>query len=202
MQPWHETGRWVEQASVLCNVTALMGCGAFTAAGRKTSATVAFGPVLGIDRATYDRVGGHADPTVRSMHTEDIGLARAVGKSELYTGRPDTSFRMYPEGLAQTIRGWTRSIATGARFTPWWIALATLAWVWSLAGGWIAMPIVYPVSALQVWVLGRRAASVHPVTAVLYPLAVLAFVVIFLRSLVALVMGRRVEWKGRRVEPR
>lgn len=202
MQPWHATGRWVEQASVLCNVTALMGCGAFTAAGRKTSATVAFGPVLGIDRATYDRVGGHADPTVRSMHTEDIGLARAVGKSELYTGRPDTSFRMYPEGLAQTIRGWTRSIATGARFTPWWIALATLAWVWSLAGGWIAMPIVYPLSALQVWVLGRRAASVHPVTAVLYPLAVLAFVVIFLRSLVALVMGRRVEWKGRRVEPR
>ena len=100
------------------------------------------------------------------------------------------------------MRGWTRSIATGARFTPWWIALATLAWVWSLAGGWIATPIVYPLSALQVWVLGRRAASIHPLTAVLFPLAVLAFVVIFLRSLVALVFGRRVEWKGRRVDAR
>jgi 4,4'-diaponeurosporenoate glycosyltransferase len=202
IQPWHETEGWFEQASVLCNVTALMGCGAFTPAGRATSATVAFGPVLGVERVRYDQVGGHAHPSVRSMHTEDIGLARVVGQAELYTGHPDTSFRMYPEGLGQTVRGWTRSIATGARFTPWWVALATLAWVWSLAGGWIAMPIVYPLSALQVWVLGRRAASIHPLTAILYPVAVVAFVIIFLRSLVALTLSRRVEWKGRRVDAR
>jgi 4,4'-diaponeurosporenoate glycosyltransferase len=187
---------------VLCNVTAMMGCGAFTPARRTTTATVAFGPVLALGRSTYLQVGGHSSPAVRTMHTEDIGLARAVGRVELYSGRPDTSFRMYPEGLGQTVRGWTRSIATGARFTPWWLALATLAWVASLAGGWIASPVVYPLSALQFWVLGRRAVSIHPITALLYPLAVLVFVVIFLRSLVALVLGRDVEWKGRRVDAR
>ena len=202
MQPWHNTGGWVEQASVLCNVTALMGCGAFTPARRTTTATVAFGPVLALGRSTYQQVGGHASPAVRTMHTEDIGLARAVGRVELYSGRPDTSFRMYPEGLGQTVRGWTRSIATGARFTPWWLALATLAWMASLAGGWIASPIVYPLSALQLWVLGRRAVSIRPITALLYPLAVLAFVAIFLRSLLALVLRRDVEWKGRRVDAR
>jgi len=202
VQPWHDTGGWVEQASVLCNVTALMGCGAFTPIGSATTATVAFGPVLAVDRSTYERSGGHASPTVRAMHTEDIGLARAVGGSELFSGRPDTSFRMYPEGLWQTIRGWTRSIATGARFTPWWLALATFAWVTSLAGGWIATPIVYPLSALQLWVLGRRAVSIHPITALLYPLAVLAFFVIFFRSLGALVLRRDVEWKGRSVGSR
>ena len=202
IQPWHETGGWAEQASVLCNVTALMGCGAFTPTGHHANATVAFGPVLAIDRTTYDHFDGHTHPSVRSMHTEDIGLARLVGRAELYTGRPDTSFRMYPEGLRQTVRGWTRSIATGARFTPWWIALATLAWIWSLAGGWIAMPIVYPLSALQVWVLGRRAASIHPLAALLYPLAVVAFIIIFLRSLIALILGRGVEWKGRNIVAR
>jgi len=202
VQPWHDTGSWVEQASVLCNVTALMGCGAFTPIGRRTTATVAFGPVLAVDRNTYDRSGGHASPAVHMMHTEDIGLARAIGRSELFSGRPDTRFRMYPEGLGQTIRGWTRSIATGARFTPWWLALATFAWVTSLAGGWIATPLVYPLSALQVWVLGRRAISIHPVTALLYPLAVLAFFAIFARSLVALVLRRDVEWKGRRIDAR
>lgn len=202
VQPWHDTGGWSEQASVLCNVTALMGCGAFTPARRTTAATVAFGPVIALERSAYQRVGGHASPAVRTMHTEDIGLARAVGRAELYSGRPDTSFRMYPEGFGQTVQGWTRSIATGARFTPWWLALATLAWVTSLAGGWIASPIVYPLSALQLWVLGRRAISIHPITALLYPLAVLAFVVIFLRSLLALVLGRGVEWKGRSVDPR
>lgn len=202
VQPWHDTGRWVEQASVLCNVTALMGCGAFTVAGSRTAATVAFGPVLAVGRDAYANCGGHADPAVRTMHTEDIGMARLVGRSELFSGRPDTSFRMYPEGLGQTIRGWTRSIATGARFTPWWLGLATLAWVWSVAGGWLSGLVLYPLSAIQVWVLGRRAASVHPLAAALFPLLVVVFVVIFVRSLVALVFGSRVEWKGRRVETR
>ena len=202
VQPWHATGRWTEQASILCNITALMGCGAFTAAGDRVTPTVAFGPVLAVDRSTYDAVGGHAHPDVRAMHTEDIGLARTVGRGCLFTGAPDTSFRMYPDGLAQTIRGWTRSIATGARFTTWWLALATLLWVWSLAGGWLVSPLLYPLSALQVWVLGRRAASVHPLTALLFPIAVGAFVVIFVRSLFAVVFGRQVTWKGRTVAAR
>jgi len=200
VQPWHDTGSWVEQASLLANVTALMGSGGFTVAGSRLAPTVAFGPVLAVERATYDAVGGHA--AVRAMHTEDIGLARAVGRSALWTGRPDTSFRMYPEGLRQLVQGWTRSIATGARFTPWWLSLAVVLWVWSLAGGWLAEPIVYPLSALQFWVLGRRAGSMHPLTAALYPLAVVVFVVIFLRSLVAMVFRRDVTWKQRSVPSR
>jgi len=200
VQPWHDTGSWVEQASLLANVTALMGSGAFTVAGSKLAPNVAFGPVLAIDRRTYDDVGGHA--AVRGMHTEDIGLARAVGRSALWTGRPDTSFRMYPEGLRQLVQGWTRSIATGARFTSWWLSLAVVLWVWSLAGGWLAEPLVYPLSALQFWVLGRRAGSMHPLTAALFPLAVAVFVAIFLRSLFAMVFRRDVTWKQRSVAAR
>ena len=200
VQPWHDTGSWIEQASLLANVTALMGSGGFTVAGARLAPTVAFGPVLAVERATYDAVGGHA--AVRALHTEDIGLARAVGRSALWTGRPDTSFRMYPEGLRQLVQGWTRSIATGARFTPWWLSLAVVLWVWSLAGGWLAEPLVYPLSALQFWVLGRRAGSMHPLTAALYPLAVGIFVVIFLRSLVAMVFRRDVTWKQRSVAAR
>jgi 4,4'-diaponeurosporenoate glycosyltransferase len=200
MQPWHRTGSWTEQASLLANITALMGSGGFTIAGSRAAATVAFGPVLAIGRSTYDRIGGHA--AVRTMHTEDIGLARAAGRSTLCTGRPDTSFRMYPEGLRQLVQGWTRSIATGARFTPWWLSIAVVAWVWSLAGGWLAEPLVYPLSAVQFWVLGRRAGSMHPLTAVLYPLAVALFAAIFLRSLFALVFRREVTWKQRSVPSR
>ena len=75
-------------------------------------------------------------------------------------------------------------------------------WVWSLAGGWLAEPFVYPLSALQLWVLGRRAGSMHALTAVLYPLAVAVFVVIFLRSLFAVVFRRDVTWKQRSVASR
>lgn len=202
VQPWHVTERFDEQASLLCNVTALMGSGAFTAAGERLTATVAFGPVLSLRRDVYDRVGGHAHPSVRAMHTEDIGLARAVGRVRLFTGRPDVAFRMYPDGLRQLVGGWTRSIATGARYTPWWLTAVVMAWVTSLAGGWLVEPLVYPLSAVQVWVLGRRAGSIHPVTAVLYPLAVLVFAWIFLRSLAALLLRRQVTWKGRDVDAR
>ena len=200
MQPWHHTGSWTEQASLLANVTALMGSGGFTVAERRLTPSVAFGPVLAIGRATYDEVGGHR--AVRTMHTEDIGLARLVGRSTLYSGRPDTSFRMYPDGLRQLVEGWTRSIATGARFTSWWLSLAVVLWVWSLAGGWLAEPLVYPLSAVQFWVLGRRAGSMHPLTAVLYPLAVAVFVWIFLRSLFAMAFRRNVTWKQRSVAAR
>lgn len=206
VQPWHHTETFGEQAGILCNVTALMGSGAFAGLPRsitsRRTSSVAYGPVLAVARDAYDRAGGHADEQVRAMHTEDIGLARAVGSTQLFTGAPDTSFRMYPGGLGDTVRGWTRSIATGARHAPWWATLATLVWVWSLAGGWIASPWVYPLSAIQVWVLGRRAASVHPVTALLYPVAVLVFAVIIVRSAMALLLGRSVDWKGRTVRSR
>ena len=200
MQPWHRTGSWAEQASLLANVTALMGSGGFTVAGPRLSPTVAFGPVLAIGRTTYDDAGGHR--AVRTLHTEDIGLARLAGTSTLYTGRPDTAFRMYPAGLGQLVQGWTRSLATGARFTRWWLSLAVVLWVWSLAGGWLAEPLVYPLSALQFWVLGRRAGAMHPLTALLYPLAVAVFVWIFVRSLFAIVFRRQVTWKQRSVAAR
>ena len=210
VQPWHRTYRWYEQASMLCNVTALMGSGAFTVLGERVRPNVAFGPVLAMRRRRYDEVGGHA--AVRERHTEDIGLARLAGGAVLFTGRPDTTFRMYPDGWRQLVDGWTRSIAAGFRSTRWWVAVGVVGWIAALAGGWLAggLPvhdpvpsaIVYVLCAMQCWVLGRRAGSMHPLTAALFPLAVAVFAVIVVRSLVVAALGRDVNWKGRRVDAR
>ncbi len=203
MQPWHDMETLSEQPSLLCNVTALMGCGAFTLAPRLTSSNVAFGPVIGVERAAYEASGGHGAPSVRSMHTEDIGLARAVGRSRLAVGSSSTTtFRMYPGGVLDLTRGWTRSLATGARFTRWWVGLAVACWMCSVAGGWLAAPIVYPLTALQLWVLGRRAGTTRPIAAVLFPVLVVVFVVIFVRSALLVVLRRDVTWKGRQVGAR
>lgn len=203
MQPWHRMETVGEQPSILCNITALMGSGAFTPAPSRTAADVAFGPVIALRRAIYDEVGGHAAPTIRAMHTEDIGLARAVGRSRLAVGSASTTtFRMYPGGFGELVRGWTRSIATGARFTRWWVGLAVACWVCSVAGGWLAAPIVYPLTAVQIWVLGRRAGTTHPVAALLFPVLVIVFAAIFVRSAFAVVFGRDVTWKGRQVGAR
>lgn len=206
VQPWHRTGSATEQLSAICNIAALMGVGTFSVVGSRRGherpVPTAFGPVLAVDRAVYDEVGGHAHPSVRTMHTEDIGLARSVGGAELFTGRPDTAFRMYPGGLRDLIRGWTRSLATGARHTRWWAALGVAAWIWSLAAGWTVTGWFYLASALQVWILARRAGSFSIVTAIAYPLALIVFVIVFVRSAIAVILRREVAWKERRVAAR
>ena len=92
------------------------------------------------------------------------------------------------------------------------MALGVAWWIAALAGGWLAggLPsndpvragIVYVLCAIQCWVLGRRAGSIHPLTAALFPLAVAVFVLIVIRSLVVAALGRDVVWKGRRVDAR
>ena len=77
-----------------------------------------------------------------------------------------------------------------------------MAWVCSVAGGWIAAPLTYPLIALQVWVLGRRAGTTDPRAAILFPLLVVVFALVFLRSTAAVVFRRDVNWKGRDVDAR
>ena len=101
-------------------------------------------------------------PDVRASLTEDIALARRVGRSRLYSHRRDATLRMYPRGLAQSIAGWSRTMAAGMAATRWWLTLAVAAWVSSLAGGPFAGWPAYPLSAAQVWVLGRRAGRFGP----------------------------------------
>lgn len=208
VQPWHDAPRPIERASVLCNVVALLGCGAFTVLGRTLASAVAFGPVLAVERDTYLASGGHAHPDVRGSRTEDIELARLVGDVELFVGTPDTTtFRMYPLGLRQLAAGWSRTMANGLAATRWWLALAVAAWIWSLAGGlagaaaagWIAVVVVYVLSATQVAVLGRRAGRFGPGTAALYPLAVVVLVVVVVRAVSSRFIGRATDWKGRAV---
>jgi len=198
VQPWHDAVAPVERASVLPNIVALMGCGAFTSLGRHVRTDVAFGPVLTVRREVYERAGGHAHPDVRASLVEDIELARQVGRSELFSSRTDATFRMYPTGLRQLLAGWSRTIAAGVASTRWWVALAVAAWVWSLAGGTFAAWWAYPLSALQVWVLGRRAGRFGPVVAVLYPLAVLVLLVVIVGAGINRARGHTT-WKGRPV---
>ena len=125
---------------------------------------------------------------------------------------PTPHFGCTPTGSVRPSRGWTRSIATGARSTRWWLAVATACWLTAIAGGWLAggwpwsAPVasaaIYAASAAQVWVLGRRAGSIRLVTALLFPIAVAVFVLIVARSAMALLFRRDVEWKGRRVAAR
>ena len=182
VQRWHDAVRPREQLTALANVVSLMGSGAFTALGPRLATDVAFGPVLAVRRTAYDRTGGHARPGVRASLTEDIALGRAVGVTRLFSDRRDATFRMYPLGLRQSFAGWSRTMAAGVEATRWWLLLGVMAWITSLAGGPFAGWPAYPLSAVQVWVLGRRAGRVGPLLAALYPVLVVVLVGVVARG--------------------
>ena len=122
---------------------------------------------------TYDHAGGHAHPDVRASLTEDIALARRVGRSRITSDRRDA---LDARGFGSRA-GWSRTMAAGIGATRWWLAARRRrAGSWSLAGGLFAGWLAYPLSAVQVWVLGRRAGRVGPVAAACYPLLVVVLV--------------------------
>jgi 4,4'-diaponeurosporenoate glycosyltransferase len=202
VQPWHRTERPVEQLSLFFNVTALMGSVAFTVLGTRIRPSLAFGPVLACCQAAYAAGGGHAHPSVRGAVAEDIALARRFPSVQLFTGRPDVAFRMYPAGLRSLVQGWTKNIASGAASVRWWFALLIVGWLWSLNGGWLTSVWFYAASAVQVLVLGRRAGRFGALSALAYPLLVVFFLVVFLRSAALTLLRRPMRWKGRLVATR
>jgi 4,4'-diaponeurosporenoate glycosyltransferase len=202
VQPWHRIERPYEALSLLFNITALMGGGAFSIGRGHFRPRLAYGPVVVVDRARYDASGGHAHPSVRGAVAEDIALARLLGASLPFAGRKLATFRMYPGGLRPLLQGWTKNIATGAASVPWWAGLLVAGWIWSLAGGPIASWWFYTASVVQLVAQGRRVGRFGVVSAVLYPLLLAFFLVVFLRSVLLTILARPVRWRGRAVPSR
>jgi 4,4'-diaponeurosporenoate glycosyltransferase len=145
---------------------------------------------------------------------EDAALAHAFrvnGRPVRCLGGGSTvAFRMYPDGLGALVEGWSKNLAYGApRVSP--VALLG-AVLWVTAGLSVLYDAVtepsavvllaYAALAAQLWWMLRRLGSFHWATSVLFPIPLLAFVALFLRSLVLRLARRPVSWRGRRIDPR
>jgi 4,4'-diaponeurosporenoate glycosyltransferase len=182
------------------------------APGRGHPAPVAFGPCLLTTAADLAAAGGFA--TVRDQIVEDAALARAYRDAgrpvRCLSGGETVRFRMYPDGLGSLIEGWTKNLAGGAARTPPLAALGALVWV--CAGMAViadavtepspAVAVAWLVLALQLWWMLRRLGSFHWSTALLFPIPLLAFVGLFVRSAGLRLAGRPVTWRGRRIDSR
>ncbi|MFN7149104.1 MAG: glycosyltransferase [Microthrixaceae bacterium] len=210
VQPWHQTERAYEQLSCLFNVIAVMG----TAIGSQRGATGAFGPVMVTSLADYDAVGGH--DAVRSEVVEDLALAERYRNSgravEVLEGGSAIRFRMYPGGIRQLVDGWAKNFATGAGSTRRWRLAAIVGWVTALGTAAFALddglrgeldPLLgvglYLAFAAQLWWMFRQVGSFGPLTATLFPIPLVGFIVVFLRSLWLTHVRHAVTWRGRSV---
>lgn len=207
IQPFHTVRRAYEQLSAFFNVVAMMGIDAFTPLGERRVPSGAFGPVLVTHRADYDRIGGHA--SVADQILDDVALARRYTEAGLRVtclgGRGSVRFRMYPDGLRHLLEGWTKNFAGGAAGTRKVTLVLIAAWIslcleaaWDLGaspGGAVAA-VYLAVAAQLLWML-RRIGSFHPLAALVYPVPLAFFLVVFARSIVDVYVRRRITWKGR-----
>lgn len=226
VQPFHTPVRPYEQLSSYFNVVSLMASAAFRA-GDHSTVPMAFGPCLLTTRADYEHVGGHG--AVRGEILDDVRLAEAYARCGLpvvcAVGGGSIRMRSYPGGLRQLVRGWTKNIASGASaaaplpgaLSGLWIsahhavavgALLSVVEIVTGRGGSLAVghPLVWAVAWVAVaWQLRSflgRIGSFAWWTWALFGIPLLAFDLIFARSLLQTAVRGSVRWRGRDLDVR
>ena len=212
VQPFHLVRRPYERLSAFFNVIAMMGVDAFTPLGERRVPSGAFGPVLVTSAADYGSVDGHR--SVAGEVLDDVALAREYTRSgrrvTCLGGRGTVRFRMYPDGLGHLVEGWRKNFAGGAAGTRKLTLLLVAAWIslcieagWGLAAlAWhggdppVALAVFGLVAVQLLWML-RRIGTFGMATAVLFPIPLAFFFVLFARSGVDFFFRRRITWKGR-----
>lgn len=161
-----------------------------------------FGQMLLVDRASYDKAGGHHE--VKGRVLENLRLAafyRAAGIAvSSAPGRNMLAFRMYPEGLSSLVEGWTKGFASGASETPRAAVVLVALWITGLMLALIALPwtpLPYLAFAVQFGILLKGVGSFSWLTALLYPIPLFFYLAVFVRSLRRSRSGKEVTWKGR-----
>ncbi|WP_373483246.1 glycosyltransferase [Acetobacterium sp.] len=175
-----------------------------------------YGPVIVISRTDYQAVGGHA--AIKDSIVDDMALGEKLREKNipfaLFLGDQDVSYRMYGGGLRQLIQGWTKNQAAGVAKTPLLILVLVFFWITASASAplylvlslvwqqWLWSAILaagYGIWVLELHRIARHIGSFSMIDIVCYPLLLLFYLLIFLRSLAKKILGRPVIWKDREI---
>jgi 4,4'-diaponeurosporenoate glycosyltransferase len=188
VQPYHTMEKTYEELSAIFNIIVMAGLNAFTILGEKVKATV----------------------------LEDIAIGQLYKKEDFvircYGGKGTISFRMYPQGIAQLIEGWSKGFAEGAQGISVSVLLMIILWVAGGAGDTriVLMTLIsgespvlflagllYIFYAVQIYWMLFRIGNFKFYTALLFPGPLLFFIILFSYSLILKIFKKRVTWKGR-----
>ena len=213
IQPYHKTRRLYEQLSLFFNIIMMGAMGPFTVMGSRIKPIGLFGPCIVMRKAYYFENGGHI--AVKGEVVEDLALGEELKKNNLrlhcYGGWGTISFRMYPNGMRELVDGWSKGFATGARMARIPLLVATIAWIgsgisatvfaigaiWSMQStAMMWWTLAYLAYAVQAYWMASRVGTFKFYTALLFPVSLLFFVVVFFLSVFLISIKRSVRWKG------
>lgn len=206
--PYHVTLRPYEQLSVIFHVMMAAGAGGF---GRASKPRL-FGQSMLLSRQVYEDAGGHA--SVRGQVLENLYFAdrvRAVGARPLCLGgRGSLAMRMFPEGPRQMTDSWTKAFVHGASASAAAVVACSVVWIsamwiaalalpWAHGSDRTALFAAYTLLALLLWLMSRQLGTYSLWIALLYPVALGYYCVVFGRSLARKLRGQNTLWRGRPV---
>jgi 4,4'-diaponeurosporenoate glycosyltransferase len=226
VMPYHQIGKMVENLSLFFNCIQFGANGMGLPKchqkeqkiGKKSdpSQTSLYGPVILISREDYWRVGGHE--VVKDSIVDDMAMGEKLRDKgipfTLFLGNEDISYRMYGGGVLDLIRGWTKNQATGAVKTPVVIGILVFLWVtscasapfylifnlleqnWLFAGG---MLVFYGIWMFEVRRIAHHLGSFSTGSTLIYPVPLIFYLLIFMRSMFKRIFGLPVIWKDRKI---
>lgn len=217
IQPFHKMGSGYERLSAIFNIIAMAGMNAFTPFGRRLKPMGAFGPCMICSREDYFIVGGHERARGEVLESLVIGreFLKADRKVYCYGGKETISFRMYPDGLRSLIEGFGKGFGTGATALSMVSLFMIVGWVFGGVGvtrqllqsailgdmsglfGWFALDVLY---IFQIHWMLFRIGNFGFLTALLFQVPLIFFVIVFAYSVLNIFLIRKVRWKGREVK--
>jgi len=217
IQPYHKMRKLYEQLSAFFNLVLMAGMGSFTIFGKIMKPIGLFGPVIVLDKKRYVEISGFE--RVKGEILEDLAFGSEFKKQGVtlhcFGGRHSVSFRMYPEGISQLINGWSKGFAMGAVKTSIPVLIMIIAWITGAFGTTrhlIQAAVITDMSLITLWGLLYiafasqlywilyRIGSFKFYTALLFPIPLIFFVIVFVYSFLIIFVRRNVRWKGRKVE--
>ncbi len=218
-QPYHTMKKAYERLSAFFNIVLFLNMNIAAIFSSRSKPLGAFGPCVVCSREDYFSVGGHE--SVKGQILEDIALGKRFMDRGLpvrsFGGKGVISFRMYPNGLAQLVEGWTKNFASGAVSSHWLLVVLSSAWItgclsaamniargiaWRNESFLIGGGVLYVFFAFQIHFLLAQLGNFGLATALLYPLPLVFFILIFLRSVFFTAVFGFVTWKGRKIHLR
>ncbi|MFC1970513.1 glycosyltransferase [Chloroflexota bacterium] len=219
IQPYHKMRNLYEQFSAFFNIVMMAAIGAFTILGNRIKPIGLFGPVVAIKRQYYLDSGGHEK--VKSEILEDVAFGSELQKKGVEVhclgGKDTISFRMYPNGIKELINGWSKGFAVGAVKTSIPLLVLIVAWISGSIGTTrnlveaiaatnnVQIAIwggLYVLFAAQIYWMLVRIGNFKFYTALLFPIPMSFFVLVFTYSFVRIFLARSVKWKGREIDLR
>ncbi|MGL5977701.1 MAG: glycosyltransferase [Erysipelotrichaceae bacterium] len=211
VQPLHVMKHSVETLSLLFNLLVVLSSHRFSLFQKDHSSF--YGPCQVMSKSMYQKMGTHE--ATKGSIVEDVSmglLLQYVGyQPQTYVGLHSISFRMYPKGLQAMIAGWSKNMASGFIKIPKLTALLLFLWLCGLIGlsiriadflfwqRYILAFFTYTLIVMQLWRMSKNITSRGFVAACCYPIHLLFFLFVFMKSLYLRLTHRTTNWNERDV---